>query len=155
MAIRKHLLVPEIDEKRVAYLKNLIEEIENKIDEEDVNDLISNFQKEINYKLFDWDYFNSFHSFESSDEFALKAFLFPKINVIDGITREELVWIVEQILGVNKLYEYYLELLQRNVPFVGVSDLIFYSHDLGYTDDISEELTAEQIVEIALSNSNN
>lgn len=148
MTIRKHLLVPTVDKERIDYLQSLIEEIESKIENQNVDDLISNFQKEINYTVFDKSYFESFHSFESSSEFALKAYILPQIKIIKDITREELIWLVEQICNPKNFdyNDYYLELVQKNVPFPEFSNLIYWPSEYNLDDNLS----SERIVELAM-----
>lgn len=148
MTIRKHLLTPNVDKEKIDYLQSLIEEIESKIDNQNVDDLIANFQQEINDTAFDKSYFESFHSFESSSEFALKAYILPQTKVIKDITREELIWLVEQIRNPKNFdyHDYYLELVKKNVPFPEFSNLIYWPSEYNLDDNLS----SEKIVDLAM-----
>ena len=63
----------------------------------------------------------------------------------DKLTREELVQLVERIQnaqGAEEEIDTMIDRLQASVPHPAVSDLIFYT---------DEEMTAQQIVEVALA----
>ncbi len=61
------------------------------------------------------------------------------------MTKEELIELVEMIIkvvGTEDEIDKFLDVLQNNVPYPGVSDLIFWNDD---------NLTAEEIVDKALN----
>ncbi|MFJ6838697.1 hypothetical protein [Streptomyces sp. NPDC091209] len=79
----------------------------------------------------------------SLEEFATEAArpVYPRVA---DVTRDELVEIVRRLLTVSPESDYYLQLLEANVPHPGVSDLIFHP-----SDDL-QDASAEQIVDAAL-----
>ncbi|GAB4403410.1 MAG: bacteriocin immunity protein [Microscillaceae bacterium] len=71
----------------------------------------------------------------------------PEAKRVEDIKKEELIWVVERIMEADKNTDYYLALLEKNVPDPAVSDLIFWPSERGYDSDLS----AEEIVTIALN----
>ncbi|MFF2367933.1 hypothetical protein ACFVU0_35200 [Streptomyces sp. NPDC058122] len=64
--------------------------------------------------------------------------------MVADVTRDELVEIVRRLLTVSPESDYYLRLLEANVPHPRVSDLIFHP-----SDDL-QDASAEQMVDVAL-----
>jgi hypothetical protein len=68
----------------------------------------------------------------------------------DELSKAQLVELVERIMGGRgneREIENWLDLLQKNVPHPGVSDLIFWPHKFG----LGDSPTAGEIVEKALA----
>ncbi len=145
MKLRESLL-PNVTQERIDFIKSKILEIELDLESENVNDLIAEFAKETGKNQFDFAYFRDFHSFESVEEFAIKAAA-PKAEKINDIKKGELIWIVERIIEADENANYFMEVLEKNVTDPEVSDLIYWPSERGY----ERELSAEEIVEIALN----
>lgn len=79
----------------------------------------------------------------SLEEFATEAAR-PAYPRVADITRDELAEIVRRLLTVSPESDYYLLLLQANVSYPGVSDLIYHPPDK------LQDASAEQIVDTAL-----
>lgn len=79
----------------------------------------------------------------SPEEFAREAAR-PARPLVADLTPDELVEIVRRLLTVSREGDYYLRLLEANVPHPRVSDLI--SHP---SDDL-QDASAEEIVDAAL-----
>ena len=135
--------IPSISEKTIEYFKNQIAEVEAHLDKENLHALIKKFNEEAGPD-FDVDYFRNYWTFESKEDFALKASL-PVATRIEDIRKEELIWIVERIVEQHKYHDYYVHLLERNVSDPEVMDLIYNPSARGY-----DELSPKEIVEIAL-----
>jgi hypothetical protein len=70
----------------------------------------------------------------------------PLPKKINDITREELVEIVDRIRSADENDNFFLELLERNVPHPRVSNLIYWPTREGLTKDP----TSEEIVNKAM-----
>ncbi|MFD7096769.1 hypothetical protein [Streptomyces xanthophaeus] len=80
----------------------------------------------------------------SMEEFVREAAR-PARPVVADITRDELVEIVRRLQTATPESDYYLRLLEANVPHPRVSDLVFHA-----SSDRRRGATAEQIVDEAL-----
>lgn len=87
--------------------------------------------------------FTEYDGSRSLEEFGTEAAR-PARPVVADITRDELVEIVRRLLTVSPESDYYLRLLEANVPHPRLSDLIFHP-----PDDL-QDASAEQIVHAAL-----
>ncbi|MFD5815614.1 hypothetical protein [Streptomyces sp. NPDC127038] len=87
--------------------------------------------------------FAEYDGSRSLEEFATEAAR-PAYPRITDITRDELVEIVRRLLTVSPESDYYLRLLEANVPHPHVSDLT------SHTSDDLQDASAEQIVDAAL-----
>ncbi|MGW2083287.1 hypothetical protein ACWCOW_41630, partial [Streptomyces sp. NPDC001939] len=87
--------------------------------------------------------FAEYDGSRSLEEFAREAAR-PARPVVADTTRDELVEIVRRLLLADSESDYYLRLLEANVPHPRVSDLVFHP------SDNVRGVSAEQIVDEAL-----
>jgi hypothetical protein len=69
------------------------------------------------------------------------------------LTREQLIVVVQRIMrcdGTEEEIDELVTTLERNVPHPAPTDLIFYPHDMIPGFDLEQELTAEEVVDLAL-----
>ncbi len=103
---------------------------------------------------FRWEDFQEIYGYQNHDEWVKSALLRQRIAVVPDISHDELLEIVRRIQsnpGGEAETDFYLTMLEANVPYRGVSDLIFWPSVHFGDDDDSRELTPEQIVDIALN----
>ncbi|MFI6874543.1 hypothetical protein ACIBL6_13970 [Streptomyces sp. NPDC050400] len=81
------------------------------------------------------------------EEFALEAAR-PAFPRVADVTREELIEIVGRVLANTAAHDYYLLLLEVNLPHPAVSGLIYHPGDAFQG---RQDATAEEIVDKALS----
>ncbi|HAA15350.1 MAG TPA: hypothetical protein DCE41_28095 [Cytophagales bacterium] len=91
------------------------------------------------------EYFQNYWKAEDIEDFALHAAQ-PVPQKVTDITKEELVEVVQRISNADENVHFYLELLDQNLPHPRISNLIYWPNEEGLSDDV----TAEQIVEIAM-----
>jgi hypothetical protein len=87
--------------------------------------------------------FAEYYGSRSLEEFGREAAR-PARPVVADVTRDELVELVRRLLTVSPESDYYLRLLEANVPHPHVIDLVFHP-----SDDL-QDASAEQIVDEAL-----
>lgn len=103
---------------------------------------------------FRWQDFQEIYGYQNHDEWVKIALLRQRVAVVPDIARDELIEIVRRIQanpGGESETALYLGMLEVNVPYQGVSDLIFWPNIHFGDDDVSRELTPEQVVDIALN----
>ncbi|MEU5876786.1 hypothetical protein [Spirillospora sp. NPDC047279] len=143
MELRSELLPPVVDEGRRRLLGEEIERISGLIQRgEPVDEAIMVFNRATGhcYGIHD---FAEYWGSRDLEDFALEAARPARPQVVD-VTRDELVGIVDRILAGDPEVDYYLRLLEANVPHPGVQGLIY--HPPAELQDAS----AEQIVDVAL-----
>lgn len=144
MNLRKSL-TPTATNERIEKVKLMIQQIEGVLGNPDeLIPLIKEFN-EFTDKSYDEEYFHSYWSSVSLEDFARDAAQPTPIKDIT-ITKSELVEIVNRIINADEHTDFYLSILDVNTPHPRVSDLIFWPEKEGLTD----ESTAEEIVETAL-----
>lgn len=150
MELRASLLPKK---KKLKAIREKIELIEDTIvrkglEAKELDALIEEFQAFTGKDFYDKAYFRDLHSAMSIEECAEEAAT-QAAEKVEDIKKEELIFIVEKIMEADDDANYYLNLLEKNVPHPQVSNLIFWPNELGY--DLHHEFTAEEIVNIALS----
>ncbi|QGZ47028.1 hypothetical protein GPZ77_00030 [Streptomyces sp. QHH-9511] len=144
MDLRQELLPPLVSRQRIDELSREIERIADLLitGSNEASQAIASFNAMTGHEYTSLD-FTEYASSRSLEEFAKEAARPPYPKVLD-ITRDELVEIVQRILTGSPDIDYYLALLEANVPYPGIGNLI-YNPDAGLG-----EATAEQIVDEAL-----
>ncbi len=105
-----------------------------------------------------WPDFQEIYGYQNHDEWVKSLLLRQRVRALPDISRAELCEIVRRIManpGGESETDFYLALLQANVPYRGVSDLIFWPNLYIGDNDVSRAPTPDQIVEIALNNPGN
>lgn len=141
MELRAELSPPIVPPERLTEIARAVEAIEAMLRRgEPADGAIAALAEATGHRLDDPGDF-AYQGSMSLEEFALQLAR-PAWPRVADITRDELAEIVRRGRGTGPDSDYYLLLLQANVPFPHVSDLIFYS---------PTELDAEEIVERALA----
>ncbi|MEO1052529.1 MAG: hypothetical protein AAFX87_17995 [Bacteroidota bacterium] len=138
-------LTPTATKERIEQVKSMIQQIESVLGSADKSSILINEFNDFTDKNYDEDYFHSYWSAVSIDDFARDAAQ-PTPIKDSTITKDELVEIVNRIINADEHTDFYLSVLKVNTPHPRVSDLIFWPEKEGLTD----EPTAEEIVETAL-----
>ncbi|WP_193318282.1 bacteriocin immunity protein [Nonomuraea phyllanthi] len=146
MDLRPELLFPPVPHERVERLGAEIDRIARLIEDGRVPEArlsLAAFNERTGhgYELSD---FAAYWESESLQDIARNAAR-PYPPRVPDITREELAEIVRRIMEADQETDYYLKLLDVNVPHPRVSDLIFWP------PEELRDATPEQIVDIALS----
>lgn len=142
----RDILLPNASQDRIQIVLSKIKEIEDAIGEgKDVRQLIETFN-DYTGKNYDKEYFQTYWKSENIEDFARDAAQ-PVPQKLDDITQEELVEIVERIRNGDDNTEFYLAVLNVNLPHPRISDLIFWPENEG----LSDESTSEEIVEVAIN----
>ncbi|MGW2657344.1 hypothetical protein ACWC1D_27255 [Streptomyces sp. NPDC001478] len=142
--LRPELLPPPVSQQRLDELCAEVERIAELLETrpEVAGEAIAAFNTMTGHGYVALD-FAEYHGSRSLAEFAREAAR-PARPTIADITRDELVEIVHRLLTAASESNYYLRLLEANVPHPRVSDLVFHpSEDL-------QGASAEQIVNKAL-----
>jgi hypothetical protein len=142
--LRPELLPPPVSRQRLDELSCEIDRIAALVADRsgDADDAIRAFNAMTghDYEAFD---FIEYYGRSNVEEFAREAARSACLPVA-GITRDELVEIVRRVLVASPESDYYLRLLEANVPHPGVSGLIFHP-----PEDL-QDASAEEIVDEAL-----
>lgn len=143
--LRPELLPPPVSQQRLDELSREIDRIADLLADhsEEADEAIRRFNARTGHAYVAYD-FAEYYGSRSLDEFAREAARPARPRVAD-ITRDELVEIVRRLLAADPEGDYYLRLLEANVPHPGVSDLVF--HPSGGIQHAS----AEKIVNAALN----
>lgn len=142
--LRPELLPPPVSRQRLDELCAEVGRIADLLEThpEAADEAIESFNAMTRHDYLALD-FAEYWGSRSLEEFATEAAR-PARPVVADITRDELVEIVRRLLTVSPESDYYLRLLQANVPHPHMIDLIFHP-----PDDL-QDASAEQIVDAAL-----
>ncbi|MFI1731201.1 hypothetical protein ACH40E_18645 [Streptomyces acidicola] len=144
MDLRPELLPPPVSRQRLDELSCEIDRIADLVTggSEHADEAIRAFNEVTghDYVAFDFAHYGGSRSVE---DFAREAARPARPRVVD-ITRDELVEIVRRVLAASPESDYYLLLLETNVPHPGVSGLIFYPRE-GLQHASAEETIDESL----------
>ncbi|WP_038013818.1 hypothetical protein [Terasakiella pusilla] len=155
MLLRKSLIVDKPSKERLACIRELTDALIVAAEaQNDCTELLFVLFDLTGVSGLDSEYFRTLYTHSSPDEFTNYACL-PRAVHVPDLSREELVDITQRAMNVGSWdCEYYMELLDVNVPLEGASNLIFYPPE-DYKGEISEyDPTAEEIVDIATAADN-
>lgn len=144
MDLRPELLPPTVNEQQLRTVSREIERISDLIQHGGPADeaiMIFNQSTGHNYGLHD---FAEYWGSRDLADFALEAAR-PAHPRVSGITRDELIEIVNRILTADPETDYYLLLLGTNLPHPNIPGLIYYP------PAELQGASAEQIVDAVLS----
>jgi hypothetical protein len=127
VAIRPSLFVGPPDPTLVATLEQLAIEVVRAIDQRaDAAPLLAQIQALTDNPWYDEPFFRTLYGARSPNEFAELAALGNPPTIPD-LTRDEIVELIRLASKPEQPYqEYYLHLLDKNLPKAGISDLIFW-----------------------------
>ncbi|MEV6237495.1 hypothetical protein [Lentzea sp. NPDC051838] len=142
MNLRPELMPPPVDRQRLAELSAEVERIAELVssDPEAADEAIKAFNATTGHEYTAFS-FATYHGSTSLEEFATEAAR-PARPVVDGITRDELAEIVRRVLEGSPESDYYVRLLEANVPRAG--------HLLFHPPEHLCDASADQIVDEAL-----
>lgn len=144
MELRAELCPPLVAPQRVAELRTAIEVIASLLERGGSADgEIAAFNAETRHAYAAHDFLNYWRS-RSAEDFALEAARPARPKVAD-VTRDELIEIVSRILSVDGDTDYYVLLLETNVAYPRVANLIFWP-----PPELADA-SAETIVDVALA----
>lgn len=145
MNLRPELLPPPVPRQRLSELSREIERIADLIShgEPGADEATAAFNEMTGHEYEPLD-FAEYWGTRSLEAFAVEAAR-PARPRVPGITRDELSEIVRRVLAADPDTDYYLRLLEANMPHPRVADLLFQPAP-GL-----EGAIAEQIVDTALS----
>ncbi|MGW5528963.1 hypothetical protein [Streptomyces xanthochromogenes] len=144
MNLRPELTPPPVSRQRLDALRSDVERIAGLLDAhpEAAAEAIMAFNATSGHDYIALD-FAKHDGSRSLEEFAREAAR-PARPVVADITRDELVEIVRRLLMADPESDFYLRLLEANVPHPRVRDLVFHP-----SDDL-EDASAAQLVDEAL-----
>lgn len=150
MEIRHDLMPPVLDESLVSRLTKLAEEIDCGQPEQAQSQL-TEFNREAMTALEFID-FQGIYGGQTHDTWVRKVLAKPYERRVVGVTKQELVELVRRVMegdGADHEVEFWLSMLEINIPNERISDLIFWPDE--YFDDVnySQDLSPEQVIEIA------
>lgn len=157
MQLRPQLEPTSLDAAKVERLTWLAENLDGEQRRAEIEEWLNEFNAMAASDL-KWEDFQEIYGYQNHDEWVKGVLLRQRVVALPDISREELCEIVRRIQenpGGESATDFYLAMLQANVPYNGVSDLIFWPNIHFGDEDVSRELTPAQIVKIALNNPGN
>lgn len=152
MQLRPALEPSSLDTKLVERLTWLADNLDGEQNPAQIRAWLAEFNAKANTDLH-WQDFQEIYGYQDHVEWVKSALLRQRVAVVPDISRDELIELVRRIQadpGGESETDFYSKMLEENVPYQGVSDLIFWPNVHFGDDDISRQLTPEQIVDIAL-----
>ncbi|MCD0486082.1 hypothetical protein LO771_27795 [Streptacidiphilus sp. ASG 303] len=127
MDLRPELLPPPVSRRRLDELALAVEWIEALLDRGEraqAQDAVVAFNA-VTGHTYTLDDFATWSGWRSLEEFACEAAR-PARPKVPGVTRAELAEIARRTMGASPETDYYLRLLEANVPHPRVGDLVFH-----------------------------
>jgi hypothetical protein len=154
MELRQELMPPQLDETRVVRLAAIAAEIDGGERDETASQL-AEFNREAMTNLTFLD-FQGIYGGQDHDTWVRKVLAGPYEYRLTDITRSELIEMAGRVMDAEipeHAQYFWLKMLELNIPDARISDLFFWPGEYFGDGDNSRELTAEQIIKIALRNS--
>ncbi len=154
MKLRPELMPPALDETKVARLAKHAAQIDGASPGQWEDELAA-FNAEAGTR-FAFSDFQGIYGGQDHDTWVRKVLTEPYRRRLPDITRSELVELARRLMeaeGSEHDIDFWLDMLALNIPDPRVSDLIFWPGEYLGDGDNSRELSAEQVVDIALSRS--
>ena len=153
MELREELMPPTLDPAKVARLSRLAAEIDGGRIKDCANKLAAfNAEAEVNLSF---DMFQGIYGGQDHATWVRSILSKPWVRHIPDITSEELAELVERVSsasGTEAEINFWVALLEANLPGSRICNLIFWPGEYFGDGNNRRELTPQQIVEIALSN---
>ncbi|MBC6461151.1 hypothetical protein, partial [Actinomadura sp. HBU206391] len=125
MELRPELLPPPVSPRRLAEVSHEIERISRLLDDREAAEAAIAAFNETTGHAYDASAFADYWRARSLEDFATEASR-PAYPRVPDITRDELVEIVRRIQAADPDMGYFLLLLEVNVTYPAVSDLIYW-----------------------------
>jgi len=151
MELRAGLMPPVLDEWLVARLTKIAGEIDCG-DPEKTRVQLAVFNKEAMTE-FEFIDFQGIYGGQSHDVWVRKILAKPYERRLGDVTKQELVELARRVMegeGPDHVIDFWLSMLEINIPNNRVSDLIFWPGEYFKDVNYSEELSPEQVIEIML-----
>jgi hypothetical protein len=152
MEIRPELMPPALDAAKVARLAKLAAEIDGARPGQ-WEDQLAAFNAEAGTS-FEFADFQGIYGGQDHDTWVRWVLAVPHKRRLPDITRAELVELARRVKkadGAEHEINFWLDMLALNIPDPRVSDLIFWPGEYFGDGDNRRDLSAEQVVDIALS----
>lgn len=154
MKLRPELLPPELDPQRVEHLTALVSSIDGG-DRHEVAPLLDEFNR-LASTSFEFHQLQGILGSQDHDTWVRVVLASPAVQLLPDITEPELVELARRVMdaeGSEHAIQFWLELLERNLPGCKISDLIFWPDAYCSGGYASDDLTPEQIICLALDDS--
>jgi len=152
MELRPELMPPLLDESLVARLTKLSEQIDCGHPEQ-TREQLAAFNQEAMTELEFID-FQGIYGGQDHDTWVRKVLAKPNLRRVADITKHELIELARRVMegdDADHAIEFWLNMLEINIPNERVSDLIFWPDEYFGDVNYSQSLSPEQVVEIALN----
>ncbi|MDA8486796.1 hypothetical protein NNO07_27370 [Pseudomonas resinovorans] len=153
MKLRSELMPPKLDESLVSRLTSLSEKIDCG-DPGKVQDLVIAFNRDAGTN-FGFSDFQGIYGGQDHNTWVRKVLASPYLKCVDGITRSELAEMARRVMendGPELAVDFWLSMLEVNIPDDRISDLIFWPNEYFGDPNYAEDLSPEQVIETALEN---
>jgi hypothetical protein len=150
--LRPELMPPALDEAKVARLAKLAAKIDGACPGQ-WEDLLEEFNREAGTSL-EFADFQGIYGGMEHDTWVRAVLSGPAVRPVRDITRDELLELIRRVstTGAEEHEQnFWLELLEANVPDKRISDLIFWPGEYFGDGNNSRQLSPEQILDIALA----
>lgn len=152
MDLRPELLPPAVDEAKVERLAELAAGIDG-AQPGQWEDFLAEFNASAGTTL-TYDDFQGIYGGQDHDTWVRKLLSDPHLTRLPDIHREELVELVRRVMeeaGPEHEIDFYLGLLELNIPDPRISDLIYWPGEyFGEGHPVPAEMTPEQVIDTAL-----
>ncbi|WP_454867063.1 hypothetical protein [Pseudomonas lini] len=151
MELRPDLMPPVLDESVVARLTKFAEEIDCGHPEQ-TREQLAAFNREAMTELKYID-FQGIYGGQDHDTWVRKVLAIPYERRVADVTKRELIELARRVMegdGADHAIEFWLSMLEINIPNDRISDLIFWPDEYFGDGDNLQELSPEQVIEIAL-----
>lgn len=151
MKLRTELMPPVLDESMVARLAAFAQEIDYG-DPAQTRSQLAAFNQEAmtEYEFLD---FKGIYGGQDHDTWVRSVLAIPYERRVMDVTQQELVEMARRVMecdGEEHEVGFWLNMLEINIPNERISDLIFWPNAYFGVEDYSQELSPEQVIEIAL-----
>ena len=152
MELRPALMPPVLDESTVARLTSLAEEIDCGRPEQ-TREQVAAFNQEARTELQFID-FQGIYGGQDHDTWVRKVLAAPYAQRVMDVTKCELIELARRVMecdGTEYDIDFWLSMLEINIPNERISDLIFWPDEYFNDVNYSKTLTPEQVIEMALN----
>lgn len=152
MELRPALMPPVLDESTVARLTSLAEEIDCGRPEQ-TREQVAAFNQEARTELQFID-FQGIYGGQDHDTWVRKVLAAPYAQRVMDVTKCELIELARRVMecdGTEHDIDFWLSMLEINIPNERISDLIFWPDEYFNDVNYSKTLTPEQVIEMALN----
>jgi hypothetical protein len=152
MELRPALMPPVLDESTVARLTSLAEEIDCGRPEQ-TREQVAAFNQEARTELQFID-FQGIYGGQDHDTWVRKVLVAPYAQRVMDVTKCELIELARRVMecdGTEHDIDFWLSMLEINIPNERISDLIFWPDEYFNDVNYSKTLTPEQVIEMALN----